>query len=190
SVDYAHLAMRSDKDKFEAELVEAQDEFAAMRSDKDKFEAQLDKFEAELVEAQDELAGELASLMTVVNNFSKYSDLSKTKEIAENVAGINEKLKNCVYSDLSKTKEIAEDVAGINEKLKNCANAQLMNSRELQLERAPTDFNAPPHDLAKIQKIFEPFSQFWMAAAEWSTCHATWMDGTFTNLDPEEVRAL
>ena len=69
-MDYAHQAMRSDKDKFESELVESQDEFAS----------------------------ELASLMTVVNNFSKYSDLTKTKEIAENVAGINEKLKNCVVT--------------------------------------------------------------------------------------------
>jgi len=29
SVDYAHQAMRSDKDKFESELVESQDEFAS-----------------------------------------------------------------------------------------------------------------------------------------------------------------
>ena len=36
-------------------------------------------------------------------------------------------------------------------------------------------------------QIFEPYSAFWMAASEWSTNYATWMDGTFTNLDPEEV---
>jgi len=28
-------------------------------------------------------------------------------------------------------------------------------TRELQLERTPTDYNAPPHDLAKIQKVIE-----------------------------------
>jgi len=134
-LDYAHNSIKSDKERFEQEMLEAQEEFAS----------------------------EIQSLTTVINGFSKYSDLSKVKEISENVVSINQKLKDAL------------------------ANSALFNSRETMLERPMTDYNAPPHDLTKVQKAFEPYSSFWIAANDWSSNQSVWMDGKFNILDPEQV---
>ena len=122
-----------------------------------------DRFEIELVEQQEEFASEIASITTLINNFSKHSDISKVAEIGENVENIQQKLKD--YT----------------------ARAQLFNSRELALGRPTTDYNAPPNELGKIAKTFEPFANFWLAAAEWTSCQEKWMDGKFNELDPETV---
>ncbi len=135
ALDYANNSIKSDKEKFEQEMIEAQEDFA----------------------------GELQSLTSIINGFSKYSDLAKVKEISDNVVGINQKLKD--------------------------ANTQaaLFNQRETMLERPMTDYNSPPHDLAKIAKSIEPFSQFWIAANDWVENKSVWLDGKFNTLDPEQV---
>jgi dynein heavy chain len=135
SLDFAHNSIKSDKEKFEQEMIEAQEEFA----------------------------GEIQSLTSVINGFSKYADLSKVKEISENASGVLQKLKDA------------------------STQAQLFNSRETMLERPLTDYNAPPHDLTKIQKAFEPYSTFWLAANDWVSNKGVWLDGKFNTLDPQQV---
>eukprot|EP00960_Hanusia_phi_P037726 753088-Hanusia_phi.AAC.3 len=120
-------------------------------------------FESEMMEAQEEFANELSSISALVVNFSKHSDLAKTKEISESVVSINQKLKDAMLQ------------------------AQLFNSREAQLERAITNYNEPPFELQKVQKAFEPYSNFWMAAREWESNFSSWMDGKFNEIDPEQV---
>ena len=135
ALDYAHNSMKSDKEKFEQEMLDAQEEFA----------------------------GEIQSLSAIINSFSKYSDLAKVKEVAENVVGLQQKLKEAALQ------------------------TQLFNSREQMLERPMTDYNSPPHDLAKVQKALEPYASFWVAANDWTQNKSVWMDGEFNKLDPEQV---
>ena len=134
-LDYANNSIKSDKEKFEQEMLEAQDDFA----------------------------GEIQSLTSIINGFSKYSDLSKVNDVADNVLGIQQKLKDAF------------------------SQAQVFNSRETMLERPMTDYTAPPHDLTKIQKAFEPYATFWIAANDWVSNKSIWLDGKFNTLDPQQV---
>lgn len=138
ALDYANQSMKSDKEKFEQEMVAAQEDFA----------------------------GEIQAITSIINGFGKYSDLAKVKEISENVVGIQQKLKDAV------------------------AQSQVFTSRESMLERPMTDYNAPPHDLAKVAKSFEPYAQFWVAANDWFSNKSVWMDGMFNKLDPEQVETV
>ena len=87
-LDYANNSIKSDKEKFEQEMLEAQDDFA----------------------------GEIQSLTSIINGFSKYSDLSKVNDVADNVLGIQQKLKDAF------------------------SQAQVFNSRETELDVSRANF--------------------------------------------------
>lgn len=119
-----------------------------------------ERFEQDMISEQEDYAGELSSLAMVING---YSDLSKSKDIAANVSAILDRIKRAVESQ------------------------QRFNSREIQMERPVTDYNAEPYELARIQRTFETFSNFWLAVEEWNTNYEQWTDGKFNTLDPEQV---
>ena len=122
-----------------------------------------ERFEQDMLSEQEDFAGELSSLTMVVSGFSKYSDLTKSKDIAANVTAILDRIKRAVESQ------------------------QRFNSREIQMERPVTDYNSAPYELSRIQKTFEPFSNFWLAVDEWNTSSEQWTNGKFNKLDPEQV---
>jgi dynein heavy chain len=79
---------------------------------------------------------------------------------------------------------IASEARKINEQLRAAENkARLFNSQE-------TLFGVPPTDYSRLRKNvenFEPYSYLWITADDWKKCYQLWMNGSFLNLNPEEV---
>lgn len=63
------------------------------------------------------------------------------------------------------------------------AKARLFNSREALFEVDTTDYE----DLNRIQRSFEPYSNLWQTAKEWTEIYQVWTQGKFVDLDAEEV---
>jgi dynein heavy chain, axonemal len=88
------------------------------------------------------------------------------------------------FVDLKDVQEIANRVKDLEEQLTTAgAKARLFNSRESIFESDVTDYE----DLAKINKMFDPYNMLWQTAREWIDIAAKWRNNAFIELDPEEV---
>ena len=122
--------------------VEKRDEFAlAQHAEQDAFNKSLNKLE------------------DVVSKFGKHTDLSKVKEVSEQVVKLQGELKEAEQKKL------------------------LFNKREAILGSPMTDYS----QLGKIVKAFEPFANLWTTAGNWTKWQSDWLEGPFIDLDPEDM---
>ena len=118
-----------------------------------------EEFAMEQEKEQEAFAKSLNKLEDVVSKFSKHTDLGKVKEISAEVKKLQAELKE------------AE------------AKKFLFNKREAILGTPLTDYS----QLGKVMKAFEPFANLWITAANWKVWQTEWLEGPFTDLDPEDM---
>jgi dynein heavy chain len=99
-------------------------------------------------------------------------------ELHSQVASLSE------LTDLKEVISIAESVKEVEIKLIAAQNkVKLFNSREALFEQDITDYE----ELNKILKNFEPYSNLWQTAKEWTELSASWKNSKFIELNSEEV---
>ena len=87
------------------------------------------------------------------------------------------------YTDVSDVENICAKVREVEGKLSvAAAKSRLFNSRESLFEMDSTDYE----ELARIQRAFEPYSNLWQTALEWTEKSRGWMTGQFVDLDAED----
>ncbi|MCO5574019.1 hypothetical protein L7F22_027797 [Adiantum nelumboides] len=121
--------------------------------------ADTERYQREMEEEQLTFLVTVENLETTVSSFSRYTDLNQSEFVASEARKIDEQLR------------LAE------------AKARLFNSRE-------TLFGVPPTDYARLRKTvenFEPYSYLWVTADDWKKSYQVWMNGSFLNLNPDEV---
>ena len=118
-----------------------------------------DSYQEQAEEQQEVFAETVKNLGHTVQNLSQYTDVTKVDYVSNEVKQIKEQL------------EIAVDEAA------------LFNSREVLFGKTPTDYS----ELKKISAGFNPFFQFWSTAARWKKWHKEWMDGSFIELEAEQI---
>jgi dynein heavy chain, axonemal len=92
-----------------------------------------------------------------------------------------------LYKDLAEVKMISESVQEVDNKLNAIlSKAKLFNSRESLFEQEITDYER----IAKLQKVFEPYSQLWLTTKDWLASSSKWTKGSFTEIDPDELERL
>lgn len=97
----------------------------------------------------------IVDLAGIIENFAQYHDITKCKEIFENVESVNERLKQ------------------------SNVQSKLFNSREALFGKELTDYS----QLQQLQKEWEPFSQLWVTAHHWLEDSEQWFNGAFEKVD-------
>ncbi|KAI5076359.1 hypothetical protein GOP47_0008424 [Adiantum capillus-veneris] len=121
--------------------------------------ADTERYQREMEEEQLTFLVTVENLETTVSSFSRYTDLNQSEFVSSEARKIDEQLR------------LAE------------AKASLFNSRE-------TLFGVPPTEYARLRKTvenFEPYSYLWITADDWKKSYQVWMNGSFLNLNPDEV---
>jgi dynein heavy chain len=87
-------------------------------------------------------------------------------------------------SDITLIQDIVQDSSKIATDLKDCQQlAALFNSRERLFNLEPTVYE----EVAQLTKDFEPYKSLWVTTADWLKWKDTWMLGSFVDLNAEEV---
>jgi len=124
-----------------------------------KTEESLVAAEAAFLEQQSEEQAEfdemLVDLAGTIETFARYDDITKIDEIYENVDSVNERLKEAA------------------------AKSKMFNSRELLFGREQTDYS----QVQALTKEWEPFSQLWVTAYQWTKDSKKWLQGAFEKID-------
>ena len=116
------------------------------------------KFRDEMVGDQQLFVKSLKDLNSAVEVLGKYTDVLDVENICAKVREVEAKL----------------SVAA--------AKSRLFNSRESLFDLDATDYE----ELSRIQRAFEPYSNLWQTALEWTEKSRGWMNGQFVDLDAEE----
>ena len=88
------------------------------------------------------------------------------------------------HVDLHKVKDISSEVKKLQLELKDAEQKKfLFNKREAILGNELTDYS----QLGRTIKDFEPYANLWNTAANWKVWQTEWLDGSFIELDPEEM---
>ena len=123
---------------------------------------QKSQFSDEMVDDQAEFAEFLRTLHAEVDGFKQYTDIARVEQVHKYVMNINQKL--------SKAEE----------------DARVFNSREVLFNRDITDYV----QIGKIRRDFEPFALLWKTAHSWLNEHRKWMEGSFLNVNGEELETF
>jgi dynein heavy chain len=118
-------------------------------------------FASDMAAEQSEFDDNLLDLAGIIETFAQYSDISKVKEIYENVESVNERLKQAN------------------------AQAKLFNCREVLFGKESSDYS----QLQALQKEWDPFSQLWVTAYHWIDDSEKWMNGPFGEIDSKHCEA-
>ena len=87
------------------------------------------------------------------------------------------------YTDVTDVENICAKVREVEGKLNVAvAKSRLFNSREGLFDVDSTDYE----ELSRIQRAFEPYSNLWQTALEWTEKSRAWNTGQFVDLDAEE----
>ncbi|ORY49032.1 hypothetical protein BCR33DRAFT_714104 [Rhizoclosmatium globosum] len=110
------------------------------------------------------------------------SDQEVFKERIQNISGVVADFSK--NTDLSKLGEIVADVHKVTLELKECQNlVTLFNSRERLFNQEITHYE----EVAQLIKDFEPFKSLWLSVSDWSKWKNQWLNGSFLDLNAEEV---
>ncbi|CAK9050585.1 Dynein axonemal heavy chain 1 (Axonemal beta dynein heavy chain 1) (Ciliary dynein heavy chain 1) (mDHC7) [Durusdinium trenchii] len=113
------------------------------------------QFEAAQMQEQADFDESIVDMAKTIENFSQYSDFEKLEEIHENVESVNERLKSAA------------------------SQAKLFNSREALFGKEVTDYGM----IAQLTKEWEPFTQLWVTAFNWTKDSKKWLSGPFQQVD-------
>ncbi|KAJ3073482.1 Dynein heavy chain 1, axonemal [Podochytrium sp. JEL0797] len=110
------------------------------------------------------------------------SDQEVFKERIQSISGmVAEFSKN---TDVSRLGEIVADVHKVSLELKECQNlVVLFNSRERLFNQEVTHYDEVP----QLIKDFEPFKSLWLSVHDWSKWRNLWLNGSFLELNAEDV---
>eukprot|EP00913_Durusdinium_trenchii_P034765 g32520.t1 len=126
------------------------------------------QFEAAQMQEQADFDESIVDMAKTIENFSQYSATGR-------LLGRSEKSK-----DFEKLEEIHENVESVNERLKSAASqAKLFNSREALFGKEVTDYGM----IAQLTKEWEPFTQLWVTAFNWTKDSKKWLSGPFQQVD-------
>jgi dynein heavy chain, axonemal len=88
------------------------------------------------------------------------------------------------YSDISSMPEIVNEVSKVTQELKECQNlATLFNSRERLFGLEITHYD----EVASLAKEFEPYKSLWLTGNDWAKWRDNWLHGTFLELNAEDI---
>ena len=108
---------------------------------------------------QDEFNRDLVGVSQVVETFHENTDPEKMEEIHSSVKRVELQLRQMEQK------------------------AKQFNSREVLFGVDQTEYT----DLTNVVKAFEPYSNLWNTAAEWKVNYQAWTEGTFIELDAEQI---
>lgn len=120
------------------------------------------RYKAELKESQQAFERTLLDLAGSVTNLQNSTDLSAVAATHAQVQNLEMLLKRADGETLT------------------------FNSREMLFGLPQTDYGR----VKKLMEQFDPFMQFWSAAASWAKGHTTWLTSPLAALDAEQARAL
>ncbi|TPX58491.1 hypothetical protein PhCBS80983_g03079 [Powellomyces hirtus] len=88
------------------------------------------------------------------------------------------------HSDINRVVDIAAEVHKTSQELKECQNlVALFNNRERLFNMEVTHYD----EVGQLSKDFEPYKNLWLTAADWSKWRNQWLNGSFLELNAEEV---
>lgn len=116
-------------------------------------------FKVRLGADQEVFKDRINTLNTLINDFSKNSDITVINEIVAESAKITAELKECQQL------------------------VQLFNTREKLFGLEPTAYE----EVAGLLKEFDPYRSLWVTTADWLKWKDTWLLGSFIELNAEEV---
>ncbi|CAE7390598.1 Dnah1 [Symbiodinium sp. CCMP2592] len=130
-----------------------------------KVEDDIKELEASFAAAQQQEQSDfddmIVDMANTIENFAQYNDFEKLDEIYENVESVNERLKSAATQ------------------------AKLFNSRELLFGKEATDYGM----IAQLTKEWEPFSQLWVTAYNWTYDSKKWLTGPFQTVDAKSCES-
>eukprot|EP00435_Cladocopium_sp_Y103_P028929 s186_g7.t1 len=119
------------------------------------------QFETAQQQEQADFYESIVDVAKTIENFSQYSEFEKLDEIYENVESVNERLKSAATQ------------------------AKLFNSRETLFGKEVTDYSM----IAQLTKEWEPFTQLWVTAFNWTKDSKKWLTGPFQQVDAKSCES-
>eukprot|EP00879_Flechtneria_rotunda_P026761 GHRR01028584.1.p1 GENE.GHRR01028584.1~~GHRR01028584.1.p1 ORF type:complete len:438 (+),score=166.84 GHRR01028584.1:818-2131(+) len=118
---------------------------------------------------------------------TKYADelTAQEEDFAGKINSVAMSLTNAqAHVDVAKVDVVAAEVAAVDKQLRAVQREALqLNTRQALLGQPLTDYS----HIKMLIDMFDPFIQFWTAAASWKANYTTWMHGPLEALDGEAV---
>ena len=146
------------------------------------------EFATSMLSEQDLFQKSIEKLERVVNNFSKHTDLAKTKDVHAEVRRLQDELR-----DAEGKRSLFNKREGIFGK----DQTDYSQLSKVSVRAAPTAVGTCARRVCRahrrvcstwqIVKAFEPYANLWTTAFKWSQWQTEWMTGPFNQLDPEKM---
>ncbi|RLN94479.1 hypothetical protein BBJ28_00006207, partial [Nothophytophthora sp. Chile5] len=120
------------------------------------------KFAKQMESEQERFEKTLAALQEEIESFARYDNLAFVDDVAHHAMSVQRKLEQAQQD------------------------AMLFNSRETLFGHDVTSYDM----LASAKKVFEPYNQLWSTSFNWIQSRKTWIQGSFTDIDAEQVEKL
>ncbi|GLD91881.1 hypothetical protein PINS_up000414 [Pythium insidiosum] len=120
------------------------------------------KFAKQMEAEQERFEKTLVTLQDEIDSFARYDNLAFVDDVAHHAMTVQKKLEQAQQD------------------------AMLFNSRETLFGKDVTSYDA----LAVAKKNFEPYNQLWATAYQWIQSRKSWIQGSFTDINAEDVERL
>ena len=142
----------------QSKILEAQKMYTSKENDLDQEQTQI----------QEDFLDDIKSMDKIVKGFANRTVLWKLGEGVEGTA----------------LDAVADEVTRLQKRISEAeASARTFNSREMLFGKPQTDYS----DIARITKVFEPFSNLWLTMRDFQNAKKKWMSDPFNSLDAEDI---